>query len=219
MSDTIPADNHAIGDSGHVSDHNNIADMLSLLAKVLAADGGLYDGTNATAVTQLQEMQTQASATGGYELAAFYPLGGNTARTSTALTADPYLVIANVQANAVYQSQVHLVYSGGAGGSAGMMAWDFSTPSGSTYHYNVLYLGGTGTIGVTNTRLEYHLGGDTGIYAGTLGVSSSLAWDSWGLLYTGASSGSFTFNWGCETNTGTNSHLLEGSYMKLSRLG
>lgn len=36
MADTIPIDTHAIGDTGHVTDHNNIADMLGLLTQLLA---------------------------------------------------------------------------------------------------------------------------------------------------------------------------------------
>jgi hypothetical protein len=59
VADTIPADNHAIGDSGHVTDHNNMADVLSLFAQALAQlTSGEVSGTNTTNITQISNWVT-----------------------------------------------------------------------------------------------------------------------------------------------------------------
>lgn len=54
MADTIPADNHVIGDTGHVTDHNNMADMLGLICQALAQmSSGTESATNTTNVSQI----------------------------------------------------------------------------------------------------------------------------------------------------------------------
>jgi len=62
MAQNIPTDAHTVGDPGHTTDHNNIADMLGLLSSVLAqasGTGGMSTIPPASqAVTALQAMLT-----------------------------------------------------------------------------------------------------------------------------------------------------------------
>lgn len=50
MADVIPADNHAVGDTGHVSDHNNIADVLTAITTSPFSGGLFGDSSDSTQV-------------------------------------------------------------------------------------------------------------------------------------------------------------------------
>ncbi len=64
MANVIPSDAHIVGDPGHTSDHDNMADVLGLLAATVALQGNSDSavtsppGGNASAVTALQNMLT-----------------------------------------------------------------------------------------------------------------------------------------------------------------
>lgn len=73
MALVIPSDTHAVSDTGHTADHNNIADVLGLLATIMAQQGGGPAGVvvsppagNAAALTALSNMASWA-------LAGYYP--------------------------------------------------------------------------------------------------------------------------------------------------
>ena len=68
MAYVIPSDAHIVGDPNHTPDHDNICDVLGLLATILAQSGGgpagvnvLPPGGNATAITALQAQQAWTS--------------------------------------------------------------------------------------------------------------------------------------------------------------
>jgi hypothetical protein len=67
MAIIIPADNHSVGDANHTPDHNNVNDVLGLLAQVLAlgSGGGLVAGSNSAALAILQTMLTSWGGTPG----------------------------------------------------------------------------------------------------------------------------------------------------------
>lgn len=58
MANIIPSDTHNAGDANHTPDHNNIADVLGLLAQTFAAATGTPAPTNTTAITALQNLLT-----------------------------------------------------------------------------------------------------------------------------------------------------------------
>ena len=73
MGYTIPSDSHGAGDTGHVGDHNNLADMLTLLAGGVAVfnvkntaygGGAKFDGATDD-TTAIQAALTAASTAGG----------------------------------------------------------------------------------------------------------------------------------------------------------
>lgn len=98
----------------------------------------------------------------------------------------------------------------------GFLEWDFSVPSGAAgqFYYNALYKSSTGTL--LNQSLQDNT---SGVYAYTNGVTVPLTLQATGLLITSTSSGTFSFNWGCQTNTGTNTHVTAGSVLSATRVG
>lgn len=60
MADTIPSDAVSAGDSGHIQDHINIADMLGLLTQFLAQFNATFSAVNATNIGAVQTMVTAA---------------------------------------------------------------------------------------------------------------------------------------------------------------
>lgn len=207
MADTIPVDDHVIGDSGHVTDHNDIADVLGLLATALT-----NTSSNTSAILALQNLQSVVWEP--YPVSAWYPAGGTTARTATAQVADPYLTV-SLQANAVYRVELYLHYNGGAGGSAGYIEWSWTNPTSSNWYYVSHFLNagtGVGTI-------AEQTGTGTGQYAYTDGVSTTLGLTQHGTLITAGTAGSLTFNWGCQNNSGTNTHVVAGSLLTATRIG
>ena len=76
MAQTIPSDAHIVGDPGHTVDHDNISDVLGLLAQALAISTGNAPGTvpasNAANVTAVQAL---VAAWSGYNSSSyqFYP--------------------------------------------------------------------------------------------------------------------------------------------------
>lgn len=211
MSDTIPSDAHAIGDTGHVSDHNNISDMLSLLSQVLAGTNGVFDGTNATAIATLQAMQANPM-----PLAAFYPNNGDTGRATVGDTADPFLQVLGLQANGIYMVQGTIAYHGGntGGGTGGNLSWSFTEPAGTTFRYTVTYVNASG-----NTVVENHFGGDTSMVALTTGETNNFGISFTGTAYVSTTSGNFTFNWGLASTSTTQTHVTYGSSLLLHRIG
>jgi hypothetical protein len=66
MPQVIPSDGHAVGDTGHTADHNNISDMLGLLSAVVSQASGPSTANSTTppaagAVAALQSMNTNWS--------------------------------------------------------------------------------------------------------------------------------------------------------------
>ena len=83
MAYTIPSDAQAIGNSGHTSDHNNISDMVGLLAQIAAQQAGFpgnaTPGGNTANVTAAQTL-----ATGTYPGPGLAPSGDPTGAADTA---------------------------------------------------------------------------------------------------------------------------------------
>lgn len=83
MSVTIPSDAHVIGDTGHTSDHDDIADTLGLVAQALAqlAGNGLPYGSshNAANITQIEALISS----GHIAQVAIAPSGDSTGATDT----------------------------------------------------------------------------------------------------------------------------------------
>lgn len=82
MSLVIPADTHVIGDSGHTTDHNNIADVLGLLAKAGAQGIATIGGSNAANLTALSSLA--AAQTAGDWPVWLLPSGDTTGTTDQA---------------------------------------------------------------------------------------------------------------------------------------
>lgn len=209
MADTIPVDDHVIGDSGHVTDHNDIADVLGLLAQSLT-----NESSNTSAILALQALQSGLWEP--YPVAAYYPINGtsNTARTSTAQVADPYLTVA-LQSSAIYKIDSEIQYYGGSGGSAGFLQWSWTVPSGSEFFYTAAFL--SSATGLPLLHAEN--GSSSSDYANTTGVSNQLAMSMHGIISTSSTAASLTWNWGCETNSGTNTHVASGSWLTATRIG
>jgi hypothetical protein len=99
VSDTIPSDGHVAGDSGHVTDHNNMADMLQLLTKEAARRYGTVSAADATNVAAVENVVTLG---GSYKtLVVLYPSGDTTGATDTA-------AINAAITNAAPRTRVHL---------------------------------------------------------------------------------------------------------------
>ncbi len=67
MANTVPGDTHAIGDAGHTTDHNNIADMLTLMGAVNVkntAYGGGAAGTGGNDTTPFADAFAAAQSSG-----------------------------------------------------------------------------------------------------------------------------------------------------------
>jgi polygalacturonase len=69
VANTIPSDSHVVGNSGHTTDHNNIADMLTLISgfnvKNTAYGGGAVGNGVADDTTAIQAALTAARTAGG----------------------------------------------------------------------------------------------------------------------------------------------------------
>lgn len=212
MTAVIPSDTHAPGDTGHTTDHNDIADVLSLLVQVLAQADLSFTTVNATAIGDLQELQSS-----NYELvpvSAQYPVGGSTGRGAVTLVADPYLTVP-LQASAIYEIDTVIQYNGGAGASAGYLQWDYSVPAGSNFIYAAHFL--LSTTGLPMIRAKD--GSDSTDWANTTGVSNQLAMTHHGTIYTSTTPGNLVWNWGLNVANGTNTHITQGTRLTATRVG
>lgn len=145
------------------------------------------------------------------ETAAFYPVAGDTARTATAIIDDPYLTVP-VISGSIYEVRCQVRYSGGSAGAAGHMAWLWSHPGGD-FRMNTWYTGTGGSF-----TYQALIGTTSGVAAQTTGVANDMPWMGMGIYYCTAS-GFLTFQWGCLTNTGTNTHVKEGSCLTATIIG
>jgi hypothetical protein len=168
--------------------------------------------TSEKSVDTAQRLDGIVAAGGAWPLvAASYPVGGDTPRTATSILDDPILTVPVVNGN-VYEIRCEIRYAGGAGGAAGFLQWLWNHPGGS-FRINTHYFGTGGTL------LEQALlGSTTGVAAFTNGVGTDLPLSGRG-LYVCAGTGPLTFQWGCQTNTGTNTHVKEGSYLIAQQIG
>lgn len=216
MANTIPPDTRAQGDTTHLTDHNNMADVLGLLAQVLASQvGGVYDNTNATAITQLNAMD-QAP------LSAFKSsdLGRN---TTTTLANDPDLAVP-LQANAVYELRSMISYAGGAGSSEGdlKIGWNYT----GTLNYMVYgaphWMTGqaAGSSGPNSGGHSYFTLGAGSFTALTNGTSGT---QDFAMLILGTvattSAGTMHVQWAQNSSNATNTWLRQGSYVTFQRMG
>jgi Pectate lyase superfamily protein len=95
MANTIPSDTHGAGDSGHTTDHNNIADMLTLISafnvKNTAYAGGAKGDNSTDDTAAIQAALNAANSAGGgrvYLPAGTYKLTTVTVYNNTALIGD-----------------------------------------------------------------------------------------------------------------------------------
>lgn len=169
MSNVIPSDVNAVGNSNHTPDHNNICDVLGLLAGVLAlgAGGGSVPANNAAAITLLEAMSPSWGGTAGQTLisqgnsaaplwgapvALVLPTGDNTGVKDTAaiqplLTAGiPVLLAAgNYYIGAVGNTSTGLTVLGATGGATPGSATPGGYLAGSSHGLTKLFYVGNGT--------------------------------------------------------------------------
>ena len=150
MADTIPSDSHVIGDSGHVSDHNNIADILGLYGEALAQfASGLESATNTTNVAQILAWvgnNQYANDKIAYKI--------NNTVTPTGLS---NLAAATYQANDAQTGSIYAVEAWGYG------TWGAASSSG-TLEFAVAWGGSTasnltlgGTYMASSTAFRWHV--------------------------------------------------------------
>lgn len=216
MANTIPADNHAQGDTTHLTDHNNMADVLGLIAQVLASQlGGVYDNTNATAITQLVAMD-QAP------LKAFKS-ADQSKNTNTTLGNDPDLFIP-LQANAVYEIRGMLSYAGGAGASEGdlKVAWNYTGATNWMVYGIPHWMTGqsAGNAGPNQGGHSYFTNNASAWTAMTNGVSGT---QDFAILLLGSIStstaGVLHLQWAQNVSNATNTFMRQGSYIAVERMG
>ncbi|WP_327169572.1 hypothetical protein [Streptomyces subrutilus] len=151
-------------------------------------------------------------------LAAMQPLRVSkavfTTRTSTtALAADPHLVLA-VAANAVYDLDGWIEYSGAFG--AGDLKMDFTVPSGATMRWSPL---GNAPADTTQKYASGSVAYNSPLAVGTYGVGATRnAASPRGQLIT-VSAGNLTFRWSQNSSNTTGTTVYENSWIRLIRVG
>lgn len=131
-------------------------------------------------------------------------------RTATALANDSDLIFTGVPAG-TYKADLDAFYDGGTGASESDLKFTWTIPTGT--------LNMQGTIHLASDGGALHLvsSDDTAsITAWTNGTGTMVVMSLTGSLVSTAA-GTFAFRWACGANTGTNTHLLAGSRLSLSR--
>lgn len=133
---------------------------------------------------------------------------GGTTRSNTSVSSDPDLAGMTIAKHGVYRVEVALNVSGT---STGNIQYQFTTPSGAAGQYIVEQFNLAGTFQIinsgwttNNTASTTAPGADGIIFKGILDNS-------------GNNAGTFSFQWGQNTNNGTTT-VGQYSYMKLERI-
>lgn len=110
--------------------------------------------------------------------------------SSTALTADPDLVVA-LNASTVYE--VRMVLANCSGGASGGLSYAFTVPAGTTGDYCAVQNSLAGTIQLL----------DSGSWTATLATNCNAGVLVTGLLITGGNAGNLTLTWAQNTSNAT----------------
>lgn len=149
---------------------------------------------------------TAAEIQGVAPLAA-YKSGDQPLTSSTALASDSALVIA-VLANAVYDVDVLLYYTGFTAGSSDIKV-SFTYPSGATSQ-SVTYLGKSTGLAVAQGTVA--LG--TAQAFGSNGTSNIMALNLWFTLSVSSTAGNLQLQWAQNTSSGTATTVKTGSKLR-----
>jgi hypothetical protein len=135
VADTIPVDNHVIGDSGHVTDHNNIADILGLYGQALAQQAsGLVSATNATNVAQILAWVNNSQYANSENLA--HQLSTSVTAASLTTIASATYEANDAQVGSYYEMDV---WGNGTTGSSASDSLEFSLSLGGTAMTNITF--------------------------------------------------------------------------------
>lgn len=141
-----------------------------------------------------------------------YKSGDQSVTSSVTLVNDSALVVP-VAANAVYEVEAHVYYTGGTH-NASDFKYNFTYPSGAT-SASVRYLG------LTPAALAVQYGtvilGGAGAF-GTNGTSNILTVDLWFTLATSLTAGNLQLQWAQNTSSATATTVKAGSLLKARRI-
>lgn len=133
--------------------------------------------------------------------------GDETVNNSAALQNDDHLIVA-VEANAVYECRLHVVYTSNATPGYQM---DFTAPAGATLSgWTLLCRVG----GVTTAVVATAAAGSTGLQ----GTGADVPLDAWGRLVTSSTAGNFQYRWAQSSANASNTITRSGSFLVLRRV-
>jgi hypothetical protein len=148
-------------------------------------------------------------------VAAEYPSGrfSNSRSNTITKTADDYLVVA-VEANATYEIECLLTYTGGATGATNLR-WNWTGPTGAEWEVGHWYFNTSNAF-----TYEYHddSSGDAIAYTTGTANGNQRPVVIKGTLYTGANAGNFSLVWAQGTSSGTTTRLWSGSRLTLRKV-
>jgi hypothetical protein len=173
--------------------------------------GSLVTDTNLTVNGTLFANNLQAS---GIGQRLFARRTSNLTRTNTAVQTNDTQLLVTLAANAVYEMRGLIVWGGSAGGDITM---DFAIPSGATGWWTTLQPGASVASDATTVRTM----------ANTLDQARSYGWFDMGspngamlkgLVVTGASGGTYAFQWAQGAADATGTTVYANSYLVLERV-